>query len=102
MADGPYETDIMSCWEEQAARLRRVAAGEAPPDGAGVDWANVIEEIDDVGRPCRSTMLTELLAALRLVLMAHRWPGYQEAGCWLAAADSVQEAAAAAERDARR
>ena len=49
MADGLYETDIMSWSEDQAARLRRVAAGEVSPDGAGVDWANVIEEIEGVG-----------------------------------------------------
>jgi Domain of unknown function DUF29 len=54
-----------------------------------VDWANVIEEVEGVGSFARRTVLTELFAALRLVLMARRWPGYQEAGRWLAAADSA-------------
>lgn len=34
-------------------------------------------------------MLTEFRTALRLALMAHRRPEYQEAGRWLAAADSA-------------
>ena len=56
MADGLYETNIMSWSEDQAARLRRVAAGEVSPDGAGVDWANVIEEIEGVGGDSRRTV----------------------------------------------
>lgn len=85
----PCEDDILGWSEDQAARLRRVAAGEAPPDGAGVDWAGVIDEIESVGRSCRSTVRKEFGAALRLALMARRWPDYQEAGRWLAAADSA-------------
>jgi hypothetical protein len=89
MADDPSEEDIFAWSEDQAARLRRVAAGEAPPDGAGVDWPGVIEEIESVGRISRFTVLTEFGKALRLVLMAYRWPDYQETGRWLAAADSA-------------
>ena len=89
MAGDPYENDILGWSENQAARLRRVAAGEAPPDAAGVDWAGVIDEVEGAGRFARYAVLKEFGTALRLVLMAHRWPGYQEAGRWLAAADSA-------------
>ena len=88
-AGDPYEDDILGWSEDQAARLRRVAAGEARPEEAGVDWANVVDEIEGVGRFCRYTVFERLFAGLRLVLMAYRWPDYQEAGRWLAAADSA-------------
>ena len=88
-AGEPYEDDILGWSEDQAARLRRVAAGEARPEEAGVDWANVVDEIEGVGRFCRYTVFERLFAGLRLVLMAYRWPDYQEAGRWLAAADSA-------------
>jgi hypothetical protein len=88
-----YKDDISGWSEDQAVRLRRVATGEARPGEAGVDWANVIEEIESVGRFARSTVLVELLTGLRLVLLAHRWPDYQEACRWLAAADSAGDGA---------
>ena len=67
-----WRRPILGWSADQAARLRRVAAGEALPDGAGVDWANVVEEIEGVGRFSRYTVLTEFRTAVRLVLMAHR------------------------------
>lgn len=89
MAHDPYEDDILGWSADQAARLRRVAAGEAAPDAAGVDWANVVDEVEGVGRSIRATVRERLFAGLRLVLMAYRWPEYREAGRWLAAADSA-------------
>ena len=93
-AGDPYEDDIVGWSEEQAARLRRVAAGEAP-DAAGVDWANVVEEIEAVGRFARATVRAEFTTALLRVLMAHGWPGHSDAGRWLDAADTALVKAAA-------
>ena len=42
-----YDTDAVTWAEQQAALLRRIAAGERVNDQ--VDWENVVEEIEDVG-----------------------------------------------------
>ncbi len=47
MPDGLYERDVLSWAEQQAALLRRLVAGERV--NGTVDWANVIEEVQDVG-----------------------------------------------------
>ena len=65
MPDGLYERDALAWAEQQAALLRRVAAGERVNDV--VDWAHVIEEVADGGlselRACRS-LLRQALAHL--------------------------------------
>ena len=69
MAERMYEIDIVGWSEDQAARLRRLAAGEEPSD-IGVDWSNVIEEIEAVGRGERRAVLSESATALFHALMA--------------------------------
>ncbi|MBV9249845.1 MAG: DUF29 family protein [Acetobacteraceae bacterium] len=44
-----YESDILIWAEHQAALLRRRAAGELVND-AELDWPNIAEEIEGVGR----------------------------------------------------
>jgi len=46
MPDDLYERDILTWSEHQAELLRRLARGERVN---GVDWAHVVEEIEDVG-----------------------------------------------------
>ena len=43
-----YDTDILTWSERQADLLRRVGAGEAV--NARIDWDNVAEEIESLGR----------------------------------------------------
>ena len=80
MPDGLYEHDALAWAEQQAALLRRVAAGELVNDA--VDWANVIEEVADVGlselRACRSLLLQAMVHLLKL----HARPGDEAAGHW--------------------
>ena len=47
MPDDLYHRDALAWSAEQADLLRRVARGEAVN---GIDWGNVVEEIEDVGR----------------------------------------------------
>jgi uncharacterized protein DUF29 len=58
-----YDTDILTWSKRQAALLRRRAAGERIND-ADLDWSNIAEEIEDVGknalRACRSQLLQAL------------------------------------------
>ncbi len=80
MPDGLYENDALAWAEQQAALLRRLAAGEWVNDA--VDWPNVIEELQDVGlselRSCQSLLLRAMTHLVKL----HAWPGSQSAAHW--------------------
>jgi hypothetical protein len=80
MPDGLYERDALAWSEHQATLLRRLAAGERLNEA--VDWANVIEEVADVGlselRTCRSLLRQAMLHLLKL----HAWPGSPAASHW--------------------
>ena len=67
-----YDTDILTWSERQAALLRRVGAGEKVNDQ--VDWENVIEEIESVGRSELHAVESLLTQALAHMLKAEAWP----------------------------
>lgn len=75
-----YDDDVLLWSERQAALLRRLALGERVNDQ--VDWENVVEEIEDVGRSslraCRSILLQALLHELK----AKAWPLSRDAPHW--------------------
>ncbi len=77
---GLYERDALAWAERQAALLDRLAAGERLNEA--VDWANVIEEVRDVGlselRSCRSLLRQAMLHLLKL----HAWPDNPAASRW--------------------
>ncbi len=79
MPDDLYHRDILAWSKAQAERLRRVAAGERVND---VDWAHVIEEIEDVGnsilKSARSHFRNALIHALKVVA----WPGHRDVEHW--------------------
>ncbi len=79
-----YDTDILEWSEDQAALLRRVAAGEVP--NVPPDWPHIIEEVADVGlselRACRSLLLQALLHDLK----AAGWPTSRDVPHWQAEA----------------
>jgi hypothetical protein len=79
--DGTHETDIVGWSEDQAERLRRLAGAERAND-AGIDWPNVIEEIEAVGRSERSAVMSRLAVALRHVLKIYGWPNHPAADHW--------------------
>ena len=56
-----YDTDILTWSERQAELLRRRAAGELVND-AEIDWPNVAEEIEAVGRTERRDMASHILS----------------------------------------
>src|SRR3954469_5391814 len=67
-----YDTDILTWSERQAALLRRVAAGEAV--NAEIDWPNIAEEIEDVGKSQLRAVESAIVLALRHMLEAEAWP----------------------------
>jgi len=80
-----YDTDILAWSEEQAARLRRVAAAERLND-ASPDWPNIIEEIESVGREQLHAVESLLVQALAHMLKAQAWPQSLAAPGWRAEA----------------
>jgi hypothetical protein len=58
-----YETDILAWSEEQAERLRAVAAADRR-NASAPDWPHIIEEIESVGRSQLATVRSLLIQAL--------------------------------------
>jgi len=63
--------------------LRRRAAGELVND-AELDWPNIAEEIEDVGRSELRSCRSLLRQALRHLLKAEAWPLSRDAPTWRA------------------
>ena len=80
-----YEADVVVWSEDQAALLRRLAAGERVNDL--VDWANVIEEIESVGNEQLHAVSSLLTQALVHRLKALAWPDARDADNWRADAE---------------
>jgi len=81
MSDG-YDTDILLWSEHQAQLLRRLAAGERVNDL--LDWENVIEEVDSVGRQQLHAVESLLFQSLVHMLKAQGWPEARDAENWRA------------------
>lgn len=80
MPDGLYERDALAWAERQADLLRRLAAGERLNEP--VDWPNVIEEVQDVGRSELRSCQSLLRHAMTHLLKLHAWPGSQAVSHW--------------------
>jgi len=78
-----YDTDILTWSEHQAALLRRRAAGELVND-ADLDWPNIAEEIESVGKSELHAVESLLVQALRHMLKAEGWPLSRDAPVWRA------------------
>lgn len=83
MADAdPYSADIVSWAREQAALLRRLAAGEHV--GNQIDWAHVVAEIETVGRSEVRAVSRALIRAMQHKLYLLGWPAADRARRWQA------------------
>lgn len=87
-----YDTDILLWSEQQAALLRRLAAGERVNDAA-LDWANIAEEIEDVGSNRLHAVESLLSQAMRHILKAEAWPLSRDAPSWRADAIDFRQQA---------
>lgn len=90
--DGLYDADILEWSEQQARLLRRQAAGEA--DNEAPDWANIVEEIESVGRDQLHAVESLLAQALAHMLKAEAWPLSREAPGWQAESRRFRDDAA--------
>ena len=75
-----YDSDILEWSERQAALLRRLANGERVNDA--VDWPNVIEEVESVGRSELAAIESLLTQALSHMLKLQAWPTAPAARGW--------------------
>jgi hypothetical protein len=74
-----YEADILEWSERQTDLLRRVAAGNRT---GTIDWANIIEEVESVGRNELLAVKSLLVEALVHMLKASAWPNAAIAPNW--------------------
>lgn len=80
MPDDLYERDIIRWCNQQADLLRRLAAGERLNEC--VDWPNVIEEIEALGRSETRACESFLRLALLHMLKQLAWPDHQAVPHW--------------------
>ena len=90
-----YEDDILLWSERQAELLRRRAAGELVND-AELDWPNIAEEIEDVGKSQLRGVASHLVQALLHDLKAEAWPLSLAVPHWRAEARMQRDEARAA------
>jgi hypothetical protein len=81
-----YETDPLAWSRQQAGLLRRMAAGERVNDQ--VDWPNVIEEIESVGRSELRAVTSALQIAMQHKLLLLGWPTALAVRDWEAVAQN--------------
>jgi hypothetical protein len=91
--DSIYERDILEWSEQQAALLRRRAAGELVND-AEVDWPNIAEEIESVGSEQLHAVTSLLVQALIHMLKAEAWPLARDVPHWQGEARRFRDDAA--------
>lgn len=87
-----YDQDILVWSGQQAELLRRLARGERVN---GIDWAHVVEEIEDVGLSELNAVRSYLRLMLAHLLKIRAWPDSPSVNHWrseIAAfqADAVQ------------
>ena len=75
-----YSDDTLTWAREQAALLRRLAEGERVNDE--VDWPNVIEEVESVGRSELRAVTSALRNAMQHKLYLIGWPNARAAAHW--------------------
>ena len=78
-----YWEDILTWSERQGGMLRRIAAGELV-NSAELDWANIAEEIESVGRSQLDAVESLLFQAFVHMLKAKAWPLSRAAAGWRA------------------
>jgi hypothetical protein len=76
-----YEADILRWSERQGALLRRLANGERVND-RDLDWTNISEEIEAVGRSELRACEALLMQAITHHLKQACWPGSSEVPHW--------------------
>jgi hypothetical protein len=88
-----YDTDILVWSERQGELLRRIVRGERV-NATDLDWPNIAEEIESVGRSQLSAVRSLLTQSLVHMLKAEAWPLSPAAPGWRAEAIRFRQDAA--------
>src|SRR4051794_15827631 len=88
-----YDVDVYEWSQQQAALLRRRAAGKLGNE-AELDWPNIAEEIESVGSEQLHAVEGFLVQALAHMLKAEAWPLSREVPGWQAEARGFRDDAA--------
>ena len=75
-----YDVDVVEWSEHQARLLRQHASGK--PANEAPDWANIIEEVESVGRNQLSAVRSLLMRALEHDLKCKAWPQSRDVPHW--------------------
>ena len=74
-----YTQDLLLWSERQAEALRRMRAGERVNN---LDWDNLIEKVEGLGRSETKAVRTLLVRAIEHLLKAAAWPDAADAPAW--------------------
>lgn len=91
LTDAEYEADILLWSEHQAALLRRAASGKQVAD---LDWGNIIEEIEALGRSELHAVESLLVQAIAHMLKIQAWPQSSEVPGWQGEVERFRQDAA--------
>ena len=75
-----YDADVLEWSEHQARLLQQHALGR--PGNEAPDWANIIEEVESVGRSQLSAVRSLLIRALEHDLKCRAWPQSRDVSHW--------------------
>jgi uncharacterized protein DUF29 len=81
-----YDVDIFAWSQHQGALLRRLAAGERVND-ADLDWPNIAEEIETVGRSERSAVASHIANIIEHLIKLAASPATEPRLGWQATVD---------------
>lgn len=76
-----YDLDVYAWSQRQAALLRRLAAGERVND-ADLDWPNIAEEIETVGRSERSAVASHIANIIEHLIKLQASPATDPRAGW--------------------
>ena len=78
-----YDTDVYAWSQRQGALLRRLAAGERVND-ADLDWPNIAEEIETVGRSERGAITNKIATIIEHLVKLQASPAMDPRAGWRA------------------
>jgi hypothetical protein len=76
-----YDGDILAWSEQQSALLRRRAAGERVND-TDLDWPNIAEEIESVGRSERAALSSHIANIIEHLIKLETSPAVEPRAGW--------------------
>ena len=84
-----YDTDVYAWTLRQGALLRRLAAGERVND-ADLDWSNIAEEIETMGRSERSALASHVATIIEHLIKLQASPAREPRIGWTMTIDRAR------------